>query len=703
MPDTAIESGNNRALSILVICVALLLLIRNTGLYPAVFADEYVYSKFARLISFKEVSIPGYIYFFIYKSTSLCRDGFLDCARILNVVFFVSAAPFIYYIARQITGKRSAVLIAGLAILGPINSYTAYFMPESLYFFSFWLFTYVALKAEKHHTCSHWIIMGALFGITALVKPHALFLIPALSIYFFVMLYVPFEGKSKQSSHIKYFGFFASAASSKLIIGFAFAGISGITLFGTTYASLASGSMGAVNHYFGLLRLALDNLLGHLLALSLLFAVPIASLLVSPVSLSWRDPKQRVSAKLALYTSLVLIFLLIVVALFTASVSDHGPYESNVRLHMRYYNFAFPLLLLAAASQLSPKAPVASLTSRAIAGIPLGAAICYAVYTQLAPYVPSFVDNPEVRGFTFNPVAFYLLSGIAFLSLALWIYAARSGALVFMYLFMPLAVGLSSFYVNQELRRHLVADVADEAGLFTKRYLSHDDVSKVLVVGSEPAGLFRALFHLDSPKASLETIPTGATFDLSKLPADKEWVLMIGDHSLPDDTFYQLPMNGFTLARASGPDNIDFKQAAWPGVISSARGLSSAEPWGTWSASDVVTFQFSTPLPQRFKVHLAAHAFGPNVGKEFVAHVGDSDVRFTLGADAEARVLEFDNPKKSKTLSIDVPLPVSPKELGLSSDQRRLGIGFVEMKITPLQSEARRKSDCAPAGHGCRE
>ncbi len=139
-----------------------------------------------------------------------------------------------------------------------------------------------------------------------------------------------------------------------------------------------------------------------------------------------------------------------------------------------------------------------------------------------------------------------------------------------------------------------------------------------------------------------------------------------------------------TLACPTCTTTVDFKKSSWPGVISSARGLSGAEPWGTWSSSDAVTLEFSEPLPEKLAVHLVARAFGPNVGKEFVAHVGDSAFRFTLAASRRRRVLEFSNPKGSKILKIDVPSPCSPKELGLSDDDRRLGIAFTELRIEPL-------------------
>lgn len=147
--------------------------------------------------------------------------------------------------------------------------------------------------------------------------------------------------------------------------------------------------------------------------------------------------------------------------------------------------------------------------------------------------------------------------------------------------------------------------------------------------------------------------------------------------------FMVLLFTGCAPERVTGAATLDFKKAAWPGVISKAGGLSGAEPWGTWSTGAVVTLEFSAPLPKTFAVHLVAGAFGPNAAKEFIASVGDSTTKFVLNATPAKRVLQFNNPGKSKTLTIAVPNPVSPKELGLSADARKLGVGFTELRIVP--------------------
>ena len=152
---------------------------------------------------------------------------------------------------------------------------------------------------------------------------------------------------------------------------------------------------------------------------------------------------------------------------------------------------------------------------------------------------------------------------------------------------------------------------------------------------------------------------------------------------MPENTFFRLPMNGFTLARKKGVFNVDFKKDFWPGTISSMQGLSFAEAWGRWSSGDVVTLEFVSPLPEKFTIHLVACAIGPNVGKEFVVYVGDSAKSFTLSASREERVLEFDNPKRSKTVKISIPSPISHRELGLNGDNRRVGIGLFELNISP--------------------
>lgn len=126
-----------------------------------------------------------------------------------------------------------------------------------------------------------------------------------------------------------------------------------------------------------------------------------------------------------------------------------------------------------------------------------------------------------------------------------------------------------------------------------------------------------------------------------------------------------------------------FKTTAWGGTIVADQGLSFPEPWGVWSQGDTVRFEFSAPFPDKFELQLHAHAFGKNVGKEFVVRLGDEARRFVLSAQDESQVFELNNPKGLKALVFEIPAAVSPKELGMGNDARRLGMGIVEMRIVP--------------------
>ena len=124
------------------LAVFVFLILRNVGLYPWIFSDEYSYSQASRLIKAAASNTPLYIYYYVYRVTRHAGTAFLDAARLLNALFLVGAAPFIYQVARKVTSKWIAVLVAMLSLLAPINTYTAYFMPEAMYFFVFWWMTW---------------------------------------------------------------------------------------------------------------------------------------------------------------------------------------------------------------------------------------------------------------------------------------------------------------------------------------------------------------------------------------------------------------------------------------------------------------------------------------------------------------------------------------------------------------------------------
>jgi phosphoglycerol transferase len=524
-----------------------------------------------------------------------------------------------------------------------------------------------------------------------LIKPHSILFLPA------ILIYIGFLAFNKRCLFSRrplliILSFLIGAIATKFGISYILAGSTGLTIFGSAYGSHAATALNLTDKYAQLLLLSFKSLKGHSLILALIYGLPltIAVTAILQMIISRKNQEEQQErfqekyGKLSVFTLLIILNLILVAVFFTASVASSGPYETPYRLHLRYYNFALPLFYLIAFGALN-NSKILIKPIRYIFGAAIAALGCYAILTNLVPYTPSYIDNPEFQGLYANNFYFKIIGSLLIFSLVLWLFLPRKGLQLYLYLVLPLFVLVSSYQVSVMQSTRLVKDVYDDAAIIAKHFLTAEDISKVIIVGSEPAGLFRALYYLDNTKASIDNIQRGLEYDLTKIPAGKDWVLLIGDHGIKGEAFYQIPMNGFTFIRVRGDNTLDFKKGAWPGTIKKVKGLSTPEIWGTWTQSDVVIFEFTSSLPNEFEIHLVAHAFGPNLEKEFEASIGNYHIKFSLSAIDEKRVIRLENPNGSNVLRFKIPNAASPKELGLSNDDRNLGIGFVEMKIVTIK------------------
>jgi hypothetical protein len=139
-----------------------------------------------------------------------------------------------------------------------------------------------------------------------------------------------------------------------------------------------------------------------------------------------------------------------------------------------------------------------------------------------------------------------------------------------------------------------------------------------------------------------------------------------------------------SFAGIPGSVTVDFKRPLRPEMFEQISGLFGAEQWGAWSDGKQVVLEFSSPLPEKFRLHLVASAFGPNAGREVAVTVGPLVQTFVLDAEPQEILIDFDNPQRANRLIFDVPEPVSPWVLSGSEDKRKLGIGFITLHIVPL-------------------
>jgi len=617
-------------------------------------------------------------------------SAFLEAARVLNALFFVGAAPFIYQTTRKVASKWVAVLVATLSLLDPINTYTAYFMPEGMYFFVFWWMSWYLLCRRQARPLYYGMMSGLLLAILVLVKVNAVFLLPGMMAFLVYANYRDHSPSWVKHSAVNAASFVATFAIVRFALGYLFAGKAGLQILGTRYGSLANAS--AAPARFSLLTSEVSGVLrGHVLGLALLFALPLASTVVILFRKHTGTEDDNALSNIAAYTLAVLLPLIVVVAYFTASVLGESPYESLGRLHMRYYNFLFPLFLMVVAGQLTARDFRRNryVVLASVSALILLIGLAFRVLLRL--YSPSLIDSPELHGVTVTSASFYLVGGLGILSLLVWAWNQRRGAQLALFLVMPIVILLSAVHGNSELRRHLAASAEDSTGRFAHDELDPLERPRLAVVGSEPAALFHVLFYVDDPKATAIVIPKGAPFDPATLPPDHDWVLLLGDHALPPDIEDKIVGEGYLLFKlptglAGARPGITSKTVYFShpfrfGLVEKINGTSVSELFGRWSDGRKVQIDMSSPLPRRFNLRLTARAFGPNAGLPFTMRIGEESRTFRLSTSVGEVTLPFMTDGNARTITIEVPQPASPRQLGQGNDDRRLGIALSRMSI----------------------
>lgn len=657
---------------------------RNMGLYPMLFADEWFYSSAARLLPFDKSVLPSYLYLALFRQTNSCGVGFLDCARILNAVLLVGAAPFIYLIARTLCGKPAAALLALACVLAPVSSFTAYFMPEMAYFFLFFVFAWFALAHRAAPPLLYSLATGALLGMMSSVKVHALFLVPAQLAF---IAYLCWSGRHTGGSLPRALAMMAAAVGAmvvvKLGLGYLIAGKAGLSFLGNFYGTHADNKASSLASLLALLPAALVSLKGHALALVLLMTVPLAALgayLVDPQARAAASPQLRA---LQVFALLMLGAALAMTVMFTATIAAPGTPE-GIRLHQRYYDFVYPLLLIIAAAPFADANAGGSMVRRALLALPLAALAWYAAGALPAAYSISFSDTPELGLLADFPKLRHLHLGLTLVTLAVWVFDRRHAARVLVLVMLPLSVFYADLYARQIQQRARTANAYDRAGMLARVYLSPQQAAGLTVFG-EGAGLTRALFHIDQPGARMQDLAAGAPFPLEQLLPIHEWVLVVGPHALAPQIVPAIKTDEFVLFKTDIAHvplaRVEFARPLEGGVLAAAEGLHPPEAWGSWSQERTVRLRFAKPLPKVLTILLTANAYGPTAGQEFVLRVGAQRRPFHLAGNRQERFFQFVTDGTEQEMAIEIENPASPHALGQGADTRLLGIALSSMEI----------------------
>lgn len=667
-------------LALIMLGSLVLLVLRMRGLFPQVFADELLYSTAARLEPMKQAVLPSYVYFALFGATNACGPAFLSCARGLNVALFVAAAPFIYLCARRFCDRAPALCITAFALFSPVNSYVFYFMPEATYFFGMWVLMWFALTRYDRPGAGYGVGLGVLFGLLSMVKAHALFIMPAQCVF---MLFLGWRERALVARIIAIAAMLITFAVVREGLGYLLAGPAGLDLLGSFYGTAAKDNQQG-SRIAQLLPPAFVSLKGHLLTLMLLVPLPLAALLWSAGQRSVRADHHRAATLLGATLLFAAPFGLTV--MYTASIA-HVENEAT-RLHLRYYSYALPLLLMIGAAGLDQATAQARRWPRAILAALAGAALLYAMYRLRIEYRPNYIDSPEIMAFFQRRPWMIALAQLGLLGW--WVVQPQRAARWFVLALVPVL----AFHLMLGMRDQVSAmgqpNVADAAGIFAREHLSPQERKGLLLAGGHLGLLMRAKFQLDAPEVQMLPLADGVEFDASQIPRDRDWLLLIGDHALPADLKVVARKEEFVMVRLENRftplASVDLNRPLAPGgAITSIEGLGETEDWGTWSLAKRVVIHLRDLAPVRLHLVLRGRAYGPNLGKDVTVHAGEASGHFRFDGELRDATVRLQTDGRQRDIVLEIPEPTSPQQRGESGDTRTLGIGLSQIVIGETQ------------------
>jgi hypothetical protein len=517
------------------------LMLRNLSIPAPVCLDEVWYKTYSqhaeditktteRIKANGNRDMPNaMLYLHLYQPVHSFGDNAYAAAKVLNVFFFCLAILPVYGTARIFLTRPLALLVVVASLLSGVASCTTSFMPESLYYFLFWMLAYSFLALIRPRPVAAALAAGGLLAALYLVKPHAVMLLVAVhGVLLTLTALAPRLGASWKSYLLALpaldVGFLAALGLLKVLLGHSVT----TPVLGQVYGGIA-GSV--ADKLLGNVQLTLLLLGGHLI-LAGLFLLPPLLAVVWRVGTAGRADRLRVeSAALCL---LVLWCSAVLIGGTVKATQEFG--EEDVHIYQRYYNFIFPLYLIGfyAFSDLFGKHAPRLFSCVCVAGglaLVLGAAF---VVPELALENGACPDGFWLTcDFTnFSSDARFWLYVVVCASVAvLAALALFRSSVPHVYTAFFLATALVGTWQNYRMNQLVAAGFEEDvrAARLVNSLLSPAEIENGVVIAPGPVERFAFVLTLDDvPRERLLT--PGSRLEFDALPPKTLWVAVKGEY-----------------------------------------------------------------------------------------------------------------------------------------------------------------------------
>ncbi len=521
---------------------------RQQGLNVFVLGDEVEYSALVRKSGIEGFIIPSFAYSRFYKIINLCGDDYYDCSRLLNLLFFASGVTCVYLIAKRYVGPVQSLVVAFLTFYSPQNWYSAFFMPESMYFGLFWFLVLLLVSFAKSTSFKYLLFSSIVLALLLLVKIHALIIIPPL-LYFVGSAY--FRQMSSKRQLIKKMLFFVALIISSYLI------LRMLTI--DTYTVTNTGAAGIYNvipslflsriQQQGLILLSSFFLVlsNHVFTLVSIFGLPVLYLIytfwthlsfyIGVKSQYVVTNKEEERQSFLFLISLFTFSLILVVSLFTVIVSHTDPSQALGRLHFRYYSFIFPSFYIVAMIMLNNLNSNELFSKRAKNSylfILFSFAPAFFLWYSMNKIVIGGIDSPELRGFTAvrEHLHYFLILQTLSIFLFSFIWLRKWALQIYFVFYLPFSIYFSNSvvtgdFVNLGKETNELQTIAKEARLILLQQNKTD--SHITLVGNDLLTLFYVTFYLDVYNVSYLVVGKGATLSGESIDSRSQFVFDLGD------------------------------------------------------------------------------------------------------------------------------------------------------------------------------
>lgn len=506
---------------------------------PSIMGDEYVYTSAAKHLPFAEQYFSNYLFSWVMSATNMCGTDFYVCTKSINSVFFALAILFTFLIAARFLTFGWSVFVASVTALSPIAIPVSYFMPEIMYFAAMTGVVLVALWVADKGKWQLWSLVGISLGLAALVKPHAIFMLPAITVFALVVSYKLASGSwlaGLRSAGSTIAGFFVA----KFGLGFLFAGTEGLKLFGgygspvDALTSVVQNQAPTVSQDAGTQATGLELLasvsLGHL-AMHLAVVLMIAGL---PLLLSLRvllsvakkaEPVGPVSS-LFILVGLITFSIIAVVAVFEAYVTVGGDDHSD-RLILRYYEFLIPQFIVM--GLLLPRFTDSKLVWRILQGSTVVVAALFFSIFYPGNFDQQYADSSTLPGLAASGGLFIAVAVAIAAAILYWIFTPEEGNVLIGRFIIPLFL-IVALVMSQSKLIEINGTQAyfDQAGWASRDALNDVPGERIIVIGQTRTEVFTVKFWIDEPNIKDLLVLEGSVVPLDNV-SESDYVVTLGN------------------------------------------------------------------------------------------------------------------------------------------------------------------------------